>query len=72
MRVEYQLTNPKPGVVHLQAMDFSDFRPVSGVLYPFNVVMHRDDQQDQVISIQTVTPTLTATVTAGAAVATSK
>ena len=35
---------------------------MSGVLYPFNVVMHRDDQQDQVITLQTVTPKLNATV----------
>jgi hypothetical protein len=56
VRVEYKLANPKPGVVHLQAIDFSDYRAASGVLYPFHVVMHRDDSQDQVVSLQSVTP----------------
>jgi hypothetical protein len=54
-RVEYQLTS-KPGVIQLQAIDFSDYRSVSGVLYPFSMVIHRDDLQNQTITIQTVTP----------------
>jgi hypothetical protein len=56
-RVEYQITT-KPGIIQLQAVDFSDYRPVSGVLYPFQMVLHRDDQKDQTITIQTVSPTL--------------
>jgi hypothetical protein len=55
-RIEYQVTS-QPGVIQLQAIDLSDYRPVSGLLFPFQMVLHRDDQQNQTITIQTATPT---------------
>jgi hypothetical protein len=58
VRVEYPQTNADPGLIILQSVDFSDYRPVSGVLFPHHMVMHRSDQQDQVVNLQTVTPVL--------------
>ena len=57
VRIEYKASGTTPsGSVQLQAIDFSDYRPVSGVLYPFNMVLHRSDQVNQTLTIQIVTP----------------
>lgn len=55
VRVEYKVpavTNP--GVSFTGALDFSDWRPVFGTLYPFHIVRYWEGRQVEVITVQSV------------------
>ena len=55
VRVEYRLPTVRTAAFSLPgAADFSNFRPVAGILYPFQIVTWRQGLQVEVITLQSV------------------